>query len=145
MSIVDRKEYLREYYQKNKDKWKKDGAWVQWEKPPGYHRKYANTIKGMLSRIKSQATKRGIEFNLVPEDITIPETCPVLGIKLEQRLTSGKGYADDNAPSVDRVDNSKGYISGNVQIISYRANSLKKDATLAELRALVNYMENYLY
>jgi hypothetical protein len=36
-------------------------------------------------------------------------------------------------PSLDRIDNNKGHVKGNVRMISYRANVLKSDATVEEL------------
>jgi len=48
---------------------------------------------------------------------------------------------DDNVPSVDRIDPTKGYIKGNVEVISWRANHLKNNATVEELEAIVNYMK----
>jgi len=41
-----------------------------------------------------------------------------------------------NSPSLDRIDNSKGYVKGNVIVVSWRYNSLKKDGTPAELVAV---------
>jgi hypothetical protein len=40
------------------------------------------------------------------------------------------------SPTLDRIDNSKGYIVGNVWVISMRANRLKSDATVDELMML---------
>jgi len=47
----------------------------------------------------------------------------------------------DAAPSIDRVDNSKGYVPGNVRIISWRANRLKNDATVEEMELIIKYMK----
>lgn len=37
------------------------------------------------------------------------------------------------SPSLDRIDSSKGYVKGNVRVISARANMLKNNATVEEL------------
>ena len=89
----------------------------------------------LYKNIKSRCKRIGKEFSIELEDITIPEKCPVFGfdLKREDRQTWMC------APSVDRIDNSKGYIKGNVTVVSRRANILKKDATLEELEQLFNY------
>lgn len=91
----------------------------------------------LYKNIKSRCKKIGREFSIELEDIIIPEKCPVFGfdLKREDRQTWMC------APSVDRIDNSKGYIKGNVTVVSRRANILKKDATLEELEQLFNYYE----
>ena len=70
-------------------------------------------------------------------DIVIPDVCPVLGIKLD----CAAGLKADALPSLDRIDSSKGYIKGNVWVISWRANQLKRDSSLGELRMLVAALE----
>jgi hypothetical protein len=42
---------------------------------------------------------------------------------------------------LDRIDNSKGYVPSNIAVISMRANMIKNNATLAELKAIVAYIE----
>ena len=92
----------------------------------------------MLTRAKSRAKIGNIPFNLTLEDISIPHTCPLLGIPIE--VQPKKGY-HPNSPSLDKIIPEKGYIKGNVWVISNRANTLKNDATLTELKTLVENLE----
>lgn len=87
---------------------------------------------------KKRAKTRNIPFDISPDDIVIPEICPVLGIKLS--LNRGGGFKD-SSPSVDRRIPALGYVKGNIRVISYRANAIKRDATLDELRLLVRFLE----
>lgn len=89
----------------------------------------------MLSDSKSRAKLRGLEHNIGLDDIMIPEKCPVLGI----RLWRMKGERTNHTPSLDRIDSSKGYIKGNIVVVSWRANLLKRDATSKEIRRLADF------
>lgn len=90
--------------------------------------------KILSSALKSAKTKN-LEFNLTVEDIVIPTHCPYLGTEITKTL--GKGVIWTNA-SIDRIDSSKGYIKGNVEIISRKANSMKNMATKEELLIFAN-------
>ena len=92
-------------------------------------------IKGMLGQARSRSRRFGRQFDLTDDDIRIPMHCPILGLKLGP-VGGGQNGRNDNSPSLDRIDSSLGYVRGNVWVISNRANMLKRDATLAELRAL---------
>ncbi len=59
----------------------------------------------------------------------MPEFCPILNV----RLKYGGGDKSPHSASLDRIDSSKGYIKGNVQIISARANMMKSDADAQEM------------
>jgi hypothetical protein len=89
----------------------------------------------LYSNIKSRCKRIGREFSIEIEDILIPEKCPVFGFELKREDRETWMCA----PSVDRIDSSKGYIKGNVTVVSRRANIIKRDATIEELEQLFNY------
>lgn len=135
-----------------KFKWWRDAYRLKNKDNPEYKEKQAesqrkwrlnNPITYMLRTAKARAKDRGLVFDLVDEDITIPEYCPVLGIKLEQIIsTGGRGTTKKwSSASLDRKDNTKGYVKDNVQVISWRANMLKNNATVDELEKIVNYLK----
>lgn len=92
-----------------------------------YHRKYyaENLGNRMLSTTKYRAKRLGLDFDLTLEDFVIPAVCPILGAPLERGTVL--------APSIDRIDNSKGYVKGNVQIVSRLANTMKNEASKEQL------------
>jgi hypothetical protein len=98
-----------------------------------------NACKVLLSNAKQRAKKSNIEFALTEDDINIPDTCPVFGFPLKREERETWMYA----PSIDRIDNTKGYIKENIIIVSRRANILKKDATIEELMKLADYYEHF--
>jgi hypothetical protein len=97
-----------------------------------------NPEKRLLSAARDRAKQKGLSCTITAEDIIIPEFCPVLGLKLDRNARRGKKV--NAAPSLDRIDNAKGYIKGNVEVISWRANNLKRDATAEELEAVATYI-----
>ena len=76
---------------------------------------------------KERADKYGIDFNIDVEDIVIPEVCPVLGIPIN--ISLGRGRRQPDSPSLDKFYPEKGYVKGNIQVISWRANRIKSDGT----------------
>lgn len=109
-----------------------------------YKREWArkNPEKRLLTAAKNRAKNKKIECNIDITDIVIPEYCPVLGLKLEHGY-GGKGKNGiDTSPTIDRWDSTKGYIKGNVFVISYRANRLKWDSKIEDLEKILIYMKN---
>lgn len=94
----------------------------------------------LLKGVRDRANKANIPFNLELSDLVIPDLCPVLGIK----IAWGIGKRNDHSPSVDRIIPSQGYIKGNIQIISWRANRLRNDATTEELEKILCYAKGLL-
>lgn len=101
-----------------------------------------NRAREKYSEIKKRAHAKGLEFNLTTDYIRamLEETtvCPVLGIE----LTIGKEDWFDNSPSIDRLDNTKGYVPGNVFVISGRANRIKNNATVEELELILKWLKD---
>ncbi len=101
----------------------------------------AHPARRILKQAKDRAKVRGLELDIGEEDIKIPEVCPVLGIPLVQHWGDGSGYFPDS-PSIDRIDNNKGYVKGNIAVISNKANMIKRNATVEELRLIYEYARN---
>ena len=97
-----------------------------------YEKMRNNHVKRILSSAKRRAKNDRREFNIDSSDLYFPETCPYLGTEFEQRDTNGKLILQ-TCYSIDRIDSSKGYIKGNVQILSVKANRMKSDASIADM------------
>lgn len=89
----------------------------------------------LLCNPRLRARQKGWEFNITQEDIIIPEYCPVLKVKLDP-VGSGGSYT----PSVDRIDPTKGYVKGNIRIVSHRANTLLSDGSLEEHKLVYEFL-----
>jgi hypothetical protein len=142
MKTEDIKKYKREYMRAYRSKPENKERLRQQQ--IGYSSKRDTTIAGKLHRVKTRSKKINVEFNLTKEYLeSIYPTdgmCPLLNIALNWHSPS----RHDSTPSIDRIDNNKGYIKGNVQWVSWRANLLKNDATLEELLMLAqNYKKIY--
>jgi len=112
-----------------------DGAWLRSD----------HWLKVNGSRIRANARKTGVrfgfeslnEFALYVHSIT-PKKCPVFG----KKLTVGKGKHHDMSPSVDKIVPEKGYVKGNLQVISYLANRMKNNATRKQLEQFAHWILN---
>lgn len=119
----------------SKNKSQKDGYsnWCKaclkklWQRPENLlrrkERRFINFAHTLYIETKSRAKKSNIPFNIEESDIVIPQVCPVLGIELVTQL----GGRTDATPTIDKKIPSKGYVKGNIEIISWLANSLKRD------------------
>lgn len=114
---VKRKCYLR-----NKDKY--DKANKEWYEN--------NPISYLLVCAKRRAKKKGLEFSIKKEDVFLPDLCPVFNVPMIKGTIM--------APSLDRIDSSKGYVKDNVQVISTLANRMKSNATQEELEKFAKWI-----
>jgi len=115
--------------------WEKDNFEKVKKRRQEFHNE--NPQNRLISYAKHRAKINNIPFNLSPKDIEVPKLCPVLGMPL--KLNNGSLCKD--SPSLDRIIPAKGYVKGNVKVISHRANTLKNDATIQELEKVIEYMK----
>jgi hypothetical protein len=114
-----------------------------------YNRKYKAKVnddfnyrlKCLLNASKQRAKLKNIEHTLTLEELKtiypIDNKCPVFGTELK----FGNAGFKDNSPSIDKIDPKGGYTLDNVQVISWRANRLKVDASINELEMLLAFMK----
>lgn len=140
-----RKEYFRDYYEKNREKLLADvseNAKKNPERITEYLKAYVrrndelSIKKQMIRAARTRAKKQNVPFDLSLDDFAIPETCPVFGVSLKKAENRQKRHS----PSLDKFIPKLGYVKGNVYVISQRANMLKWDATVEEIEALARYM-----
>lgn len=93
-------------------------------------KKAEDPLHRQLITAKHRAKRRGLPFGIRSEDLSVPEFCPVLGLRLE---TATGGNPKLNSPSLDRIVPELGYVVGNVQVISHQANTMKSGASKEEL------------
>lgn len=97
-------------------------------------------IHSLFLDARRRAKKKKLPFNLNEETLSIPEKCPVLGITLGRN--GDNKFPLPNSPSLDKVIPTLGYIDGNVNVISFRANDVKKDATAEEHERIAFYIRS---
>lgn len=103
----------------------------------------------MYERLASSFANRrdkGLTWDISPNEIIINEYCPFLGTKLTYtKINKGDSVINDTTASNDRFDNSKGYVSGNVWVISRLANTMKNAATIDELKTFCQNVLKQFY
>jgi hypothetical protein len=141
----------KEYYQQNKDKLllrSKERYQLKKDEVKTHLNQYYKTKKGRLAvsfnNLRQKAKRKGIEVSVSLDYVRsiATDTCPVFGIKFDWEDWGEKdGIAKDTSPSLDRIDPTKGYIEGNIIFISTKANRIKNNASVEELKAVVQWLE----
>ena len=112
---------IKNYYENKAEDLKKD--------------RVENPKKYMIIRARNRSKEKSLDFNITEDDIFIPTHCPILGVKL---IPNCKDRT--HSMSIDRIDPSKGYVKGNVWVISNRANAMKNNADFEMLLAFAKWV-----
>lgn len=93
--------------------------WKQLQKQPWYE---------SLKKAKRRAAKRGLKFDLTPEWARARWTgrCEITGIAFEKNKGGSAGVF---SPSLDRIDNTRGYTQDNCRYVIHAVNVLKFTGT----------------
>jgi hypothetical protein len=106
---------------------------IEWRK--------ANPAIILLAGARARSRTLGVPFNLTLEDINIPECCPVFGFPLQRNITGKRANCSNfNSPNLDRIVPKLGYVRGNVQVISKKANLMKWSRSPKEWEAFARWI-----
>lgn len=126
----------KDYYERNKEKisiknklWQKENRERVLENAKKYKekRRQEDICYFLYEKVQTSKKEKNISIKDIQEVYQPDNLCPILMVP----LVRGTRYT----PTVDRIDPSKGYIRGNIQVISWLANRMKSDATKEELIA----------
>jgi len=130
-SILER--HKKRYYEKGRQE-----TFEKW-KTPEYR------AKSLIGSCRSGSKKRGLEFAISHEDVLagiLTGCCARTGIKFVMDEPKSPWR-----PSIDRIDNSKGYRKDNIQIVAWVYNCAKytysDDVVLEMSRSLVKRNESH--
>lgn len=102
------------------------------------HKKYhAQDLRTRLVYIaKCKAKLKNLPFDLVPEDLENTTHCPVFGTQLERFSPKGSRL---NMATLDQIVVGKGYVKGNVIIVSFLANMVKSCASPDQIMQVAKF------
>lgn len=103
--------------------------------------KETNYLKYFIQNKKKAVIREGIEWDLDEKFLEelFTGVCPVFGCPIHLG-----GREEDCKAELDRLIPSKGYVKGNVRWISRRANRIKSDASIDEIKKILKYMEEQI-
>lgn len=133
--------YVPEIWRKAAENVKQGSSDIAMEIDDAYRKKNNTRLDQSITNRKltnwrNRAKREGKVFDLEHDDIPWVTHCPILGMELDYDVR-GHGISHDNSPSLDRVDNTKPYIKGNVQVMSKLANTMKSNASPEQIQKFV--------
>ena len=132
--------YAKKYQADKKERLKVDPEYREHIRKQKRENSRKNIQATMLAQARNRANRKGIEFDIDVSDIIIPDICPLL--KVPFILGTKEDYL--YTPSLDRLDSTKGYVKGNVRVITMLANSMKNVANNDQLLTFAQNINEYL-
>ena len=90
-------------------------------------RSFAKWVGATIGRIRNRANEKGRECTITPDDVyriwPSDNKCPMMGIPFKTGGTHGRER--HNSPSIDRIDNERGYTPDNIQVVCMLFNGIK--------------------
>ena len=126
--LETKREYHREYNRPYMKQWRKDNP----DKIKQIYKKTRgiNRLAGLIRCTRQTAKKRGLDHTITTEDLAKTLVCPLTGIEIDWDVGTGRHMKN---PSIDRIDPEKGYVPGNVEVMSCLGNTMKCNATPEQL------------
>jgi hypothetical protein len=139
-NFENKKEYMKSYYLLNKEKIIKQTARnnkkLAIEKP----------VHFLFRRAKDRAKRKNILFTIDKEYLNSiypkDNMCPVLKIPFQLGFLNEIKKNKDYAPSLDRIIPEKGYVEGNLVIVSFAVNRVKNNVSIETIEKILNFYKN---
>lgn len=125
---------------KNNEKYRLNEACREERKAKAAKYRDESMERVLWHKLRTRSRKMGVVCDLEESDIIVPKFCPLTNIPISRGASTPK----DNSPSVDRIDNSKGYVKGNIRVISYLANRMKSNANRDQLFYFSDHIKEYM-
>lgn len=108
---------------------------TRWDKQQ--NKPVQSDVEAWAKRKTKHSTKKQLTYEYILSLVTT--TCPLLGVELQ--YASYTGATPTNYATIDKIDATKGYVEGNVHVVSHRANQIKNNATYSELATVAKNLQ----
>lgn len=108
-----------------------------------YYKSYdakRSIAKKLYRSSKDRARQHNIPHTISPDDIIVPETCPICNTEMRPAKNGG---GSSISPTLDKVIPEIGYVQGNIAVICKRCNSTKGNGSADLHRRISAYIDSF--
>lgn len=138
-----KKYYASDKGKETKRKYDKEYRHENQSKLHAYRQERRHTKSGYVDRFIERAKKHTKDTDLTRETVldVFGDTCSITNKPFEY-VNRFNSYHNPLAPSIDRIDSTKGYYKGNIQIVLSCINRMKNDSPNEEFLELWKALTN---